>query len=254
LITEIATAKEALKDLQEEKSKSSESGHDFDVDAPVDPNDSDANAARATAKKTLKDLLEEQVKLLKDEDAAAKKYHEKRTELRDGAECKEFVSRIAELRETEKNAVHKCHSASQAFLSTYSTILYPKFSVDERMVSKGGSGGLAKNWKGPGARQAHGAHRSRVVRKLGLLGKVAVNVSEACSTMMCPFCRTLSSPGTHYLHHCSNPKCKRVSFRDECGRGISVLAATRALRSKTSLTDVTVNPCQAVGGSSIAVS
>jgi hypothetical protein len=146
-------------------------------------------------KQRLREVLDDKSRLLADQVDAAKKYHDKRNALRDGAECKEFVSRIAELRETEKNAVHKCHSASQAFLSTYSTILYPKFSVDERMVSKGGSGGLAKNWKGPGARQAHGAHRSRVVRKLGLLGKVAVNVSEACSTMMCPFCRTLSSPG-----------------------------------------------------------
>ena len=153
-------------------------------------------------KRRLRDLLDERAKLLADQVDDADKYHVKRNSLRDGAECKEFVLRIAELRQTETNAVHKCHSASQAFLSAYSTILYPKFSVDERMVSKGGSGGLAKKWKGPGARQAHGAHRSRVVRKLGLLGKVAVNVSEACSTMMCPFCMTLSSPGKWSIFNC----------------------------------------------------
>ena len=171
------------------------------------------------AKKKVEELLEEKSKLLVNEVAASKEYYDKRTELgveeeadeqiesgvEDEAdeqiesgvenETKEIAKKIAKLRQTIENAVHKCHSASLAFLSAYSTVLYPKFSVDERMVSKGGSGGLPKDWKSPGARQAHGAHRKRVVRKLGVLGKVVVAVSEACSTMMCPFCMRMSSPG-----------------------------------------------------------
>ena len=171
------------------------------------------------AKKKVEELLEEKSKLLVNEVAASKEYYDKRTELgveeeadeqiesgvEDEAdeqiesgvenETKKIAKKIAKLRQTIENAVHKCHSASLAFLSAYSTVLYPKFSVDERMVSKGGSGGLPKDWKSPGARQAHGAHRKRVVRKLGVLGKVVVAVSEACSTMMCPFCMRMSSPG-----------------------------------------------------------
>ena len=171
------------------------------------------------AKKKVEELLEEKSKLLVNEVAASKEYYDKRTELgveeeadeqiesgvEDEAdeqiesgvenETKKIAKKIAKLRQTIENAVHKCHSASLAFLSAYSTVLYPKFSVDERMVSKGGSGGLPKDWKSPGARQAHGAHRKRVVRKLGVLGTVVVAVSEACSTMMCSFCMRMSSPG-----------------------------------------------------------
>ena len=171
------------------------------------------------AEKKVEELLEEKSKLLVNEVAASKEYYDKRTELgveeeadeqiesgvEDEAdeqiesgvenETKKIAKKIAKLRQTIENAVHKCHSASLAFLSAYSTVLYPKFSVDERMVSKGGSGGLPKDWKSPGARQAHGAHRKRVVRRLGVLGKVVVAVSEACSTMMCPFCMRMSSPG-----------------------------------------------------------
>ena len=183
------------------------------------------------AKKKVEELLEEKSKLLVNEVAASKEYYDKRTELgveeeadeqiesgveeeadeqiesgvEDEAdeqiesgvenETKKIAKKIAKLRQTIENAVHKCHSASLAFLSAYSTVLYPKFSVDERMVSKGGSGGLPKDWKSPGARQAHGAHRKRVVRRLGVLGKVVVAVSEACSTMRCPFCMRMSSPG-----------------------------------------------------------
>ena len=119
-----------------------------------------------------------------------------RTEVRNGEDCEEILTQISDLRSTEKKAVRQCHAASLAFKSAYSTILYPKFAVDQGMVSKGGgSGALPKDWKGPGARLAHARLRTKAVRKLGLLGKVVVNTSEACSTMMCPFCMTLSSPG-----------------------------------------------------------
>ena len=145
------------------------------------------------------------------EAAALKEYHEKRSEVRNGEECDGILTQISNLRNTEEKAVGQCHSASLAFKSAYSTILYPKFAVDQGMVSKGGgSGALPKDWKGPGARLAHARLRSKAVRKLGLLGKVVVNVSEACSTMMCPFCMTLSSPGKwfiyifYYLHRCSS--------------------------------------------------
>ena len=56
------------------------------------------------------------------------------------------------------------------------------------------------------------------------------------------------------MHHCSNAKCKKISYRDECGRGIFVLAAIRAARSRTSSTDVTGTPGEAIGSSTIAVS
>ena len=131
-----------------------------------------------------------------EEAAKLKDYHAMRSLVRDSAECEEIRNRISALRHSEEKAVRQCHAASLAFKCAYSIIIYPKFSVDQKMVSNGGgSKGLSKDWKSPGARLAHGRLRSKAVKKLGLMGKVVVNASEACSTMMCSWCMTLSSPG-----------------------------------------------------------
>lgn len=129
------------------------------------------------------------------EAAAMTDYHAMRAETRGRDKFEYLTAQISAIRKSEDASVAKCHSASLAFKCAYSTILYPKFSVDQGMVSKSASGGLSKGWKSPGARLAHGRLRTKAVRKLGLLGRVVVNVSEACSTMMCPWCMNLSSPG-----------------------------------------------------------
>ena len=126
---------------------------------------------------------------------AMTEYHAVKAEVRGSDAFEHLTAQITAIRKSEDASVAKCHSASLAFKCAFSTILYPKFSVDQGMVSKGASSGLAKGWKSPGARLAHGRLRTKALWKLGLLGKVVVNVSEACSTMMCPWCMNLSSPG-----------------------------------------------------------
>jgi hypothetical protein len=134
------------------------------------------------------------------EEVASKNYHDKRNELRDGSFGTGIMSKIAEIRASSRHAVDRCHSVSLAFKCAYSTILYPKFAVDQGMVSKSRSSALAKDWKGAGAELRHGEHRRKAVRKFGLMGKVVVNASEACSTMMCPWCMNVSSPGECILY------------------------------------------------------
>jgi hypothetical protein len=68
---------------------------------------------------------------------------------------------------------------------------------------------------------AHARHRIKLVRKAGVIP------SGACSTMLCPFCMTLATPGMHWVHHC--PKCRVTALRDDCGRGIGLLTDTRVL-------------------------
>jgi hypothetical protein len=55
---------------------------------------------------------------------------------------------------------------------------------------------------------------------------VVVPVGEPCSTMTCPVCGTLHSPGTHYLHSC--PNCQSTSIRGESGRAIEHMTCVNA--------------------------
>jgi hypothetical protein len=126
--------------------------------------------------------------------------------------------------------VDKCHHAATVLKTSYSVIISPKFAADKGMMkTKAGGGGLAKEWKSRIARMRHGGHRSKLVKKVGMEGKVIVGPSEACSSMKCSDCSTLHHPGRHWLHHCPRKDCKKVTVRDECGREISNLADTRIL-------------------------
>ena len=96
------------------------------------------------------------------------------------------------------------------------------------MVKKKASGELPGEWKSALQYLAHARHRRKLVRMVGIRGKCIVGPSEACSTMLCPFCMTLASPGMHWVHHC--PKCKKAALRDDCGRGIALLSDLRILK------------------------
>jgi hypothetical protein len=118
--------------------------------------------------------------------------------------------------------VDKCHHAATVFKTSYSVILSPKFAANKgSLKTKAGGGGLSKEWKTPMARMRHAGHRVDFTRKVGILGKVIVGPSEACSTMKCSDCSTLHHPGRHWLHHCPKEGCMVVTVRDECGREIS---------------------------------
>jgi hypothetical protein len=134
---------------------------------------------------------------------------------------------IAACRRIIKNNVEKCHLISRTFQSAYSTILYPKFAAGKDMVKKKATGELPGEWKSALQYMAHARHRVKLVRKVGVMGKCIVGPSEACSTMLCPFCKTLATPGMHWVHHC--PNCKKTALRDDCGRGIGLLTDTRIL-------------------------
>jgi hypothetical protein len=95
------------------------------------------------------------------------------------------------------------------------------------MVKKKATGELPGEWKSALQYMAHARHRVKLVRKVGGMGKCIVGQSEACSTMLCPFCKTLATPGMHWVHHC--PNCKKTALRDDCGRGIGLLTDTRIL-------------------------
>jgi hypothetical protein len=134
---------------------------------------------------------------------------------------------IAACREIIKSNVETCHLISRTFQTAYSTILYPKFAAGKDMVKKKATGELPGEWKSTLQYMAHARHRVKLVRKVGVMGKCIVGPSEACSTMLCPFCRTLATPGMHWVHHC--PNCKKTALRDDCGRGIGLLTDTRIL-------------------------
>jgi hypothetical protein len=121
------------------------------------------------------------------------------------------------------NSVNKCHLISRTFQSAYTTILYPKFAANKSMVKKKASGELPGEWKSTLQYLAHARHRIKLVRLVGIMGKCIVGPSEACSTMLCPFCMTLASPGMHWVHHCPNTECQKAALRDDCGRGIALL-------------------------------
>jgi hypothetical protein len=136
-------------------------------------------------------------------------------------------AQILACRESIKSNVEKCHLISRTFQSAYSTILYPKFAAGKDMVKKKATGELPGEWKSALQYMAHARHRVKLVRKVGVMGNCIVGPSEACSTMLCPFCMTLASPGMHWVHHC--PNCKKTALRDDCGRGIGLLTDTRIL-------------------------
>jgi hypothetical protein len=134
---------------------------------------------------------------------------------------------IKDRREIIKRNVEKCHLISRLFQSTFSTILYPKFAAGKDMVKKKATGELPGEWKSALQYMAHARHRIKLARRAGMMGKCIVGPSEACSTMLCPFCMTLATPGMHWVHHC--PNCRETALRDDCGRGIGLLTDTRVL-------------------------
>ena len=90
-------------------------------------------------------------------------YHAVKLKVRGSDAFEHLTAQITAIRKSEDASVAKCHSASLAFKCAFSTILYPKFSVDQDMVSKGATGGLSKGWKSPGARLAHGRLRTKAL-------------------------------------------------------------------------------------------
>jgi hypothetical protein len=144
----------------------------------------------------------------------------------DHSNTKEMQKRNAIITKT----VDQCHHAATVFKTSYSVILSPKFAANKGMLKrKAGGGGLSKEWKGNISRMRHAGHLVKLVRKVGILGKVITRPTEACSTMKCPYCPTLHHPGRHWLHHCPNKKCQKVTVRDECAREISNFADARIL-------------------------
>lgn len=195
--------------------------------------------------------------LAKDEDLASKAFHKKRLDLLAGDA--ELTDRMKAIRKASRHSVDRCHAASLTLKSAYSTILYPKFAVAGRMVSKGNVRSLPKAQKASGSQLRHGELRVKAIAKLGLLGKVVAEISEGCSSMACPWCLNIHSPGKilkvitlfvgiHHLHHCPNPSCRKIAFRDECGRTMSVLATTRALGLQTALNVTDSPPMSLLGG------
>ena len=110
-------------------------------------------------------------------------------------------------------------------------ILDPEFKPDQERLKKKKCE-LPKQWKDVASYLAHGRYRNKLLWKQSVLGNAVVTVSEACSTMQCGSCMTLHSPGNHWLHHCSNSKCRKIGNRDVGGaRAIAHHALTRALIS-----------------------
>ena len=217
------------------------------------------NAHVQTEKAVMNETNADLKALTKAEDEAAKRFHEMRAELRAGGPLKSTVDKMAKLRKASRHAVDRCHASALALKSSFSTVLYPEFSVSGSMVSKNSSNALPKKQKSSAQSLRHGEHRRKVVRKLGLLGRIVVKTSEACSSMCCPFCLTIATPGmmftllinacigVHRMHHCSNSRCRRIAFRDECGRAMSLINITRALGSKIDA-KVKGSPCVVAGG------
>jgi hypothetical protein len=120
------------------------------------------------------------------------------------------------------------------------------------LAKKPGRNELAKEWKTALSAQRHAEHRKKCVYKAGLRGVCINGPGEACSTMACPGCEVLHSPGTHWLHHCPNVRCKRISVRDECAREIGNLCDTRVLldgrRRAERLAEVAVEAAGEAGG------
>jgi hypothetical protein len=132
--------------------------------------------------------------------------------------------------DTITKTVDSCHHAATVFKTSYSVIISPKFAANKGSLrTKAGGGGLAKDVKTEMSRMRHAGHLAKLMKKVGILGKVIVGPSEACSTMKCPACTTLHHPGLHWLHHCPNKECKKIVVRDECAREISNLGDTRIL-------------------------
>ncbi len=128
-----------------------------------------------------------------------------------------------------RSMTKRLHHASITLLSSFSTVCLPKFRVD---LKKKACGGLAKGWKSPMNYLGFGSHHMKLKWRMQKLGKTLTEPSEACSTMAHCVCGTLHSPGTHWLHHCPNPKCRKVTFRDECGRMIGILSDIRILQRR----------------------
>jgi hypothetical protein len=133
-------------------------------------------------------------------------------------------------RKTIRDKVDACHHAAIVFKTAYSIIMSPKFAANKQMLKTKSNGkGLAKGWKSPISAMRHAECRVKLIHKAGILGKAVVGLTEACSTMKCPFCPTLWHPGVNWVHHCPKPECKRIAVRDECGRGISNFSDARVL-------------------------
>jgi len=131
----------------------------------------------------------------------------------------ENTKKMQERSDIVTDMVDKCHHATTVFKTSYKVILSPKFAANKgSLKTKAGGGGLDKGVKTPMSRMRHAGHRVKFVRKAGIMGKVVVGPIEACSTMKCTDCPTLHHPGRHWLHHCPNKRCKKVTVRDECGR------------------------------------
>ena len=124
---------------------------------------------------------------------------------------------ILKLRSKIKHAQGKLHLKAIRFETSFKVNLDPPFKADQRMLKKGPKQ-LEKSWKQTASDLAHAKCRHKVIRKTGRLGNVYVPVGETCSTMECPVCGILHSPGTHYLHTC--PNCRNTTIRDESARSI----------------------------------
>jgi hypothetical protein len=178
------------------------------------------------AKMKLKDLAKktrlEKVAKLKEYDKLSSELEKLKQKKR--LECVEY-SQIESLQSKINYCKTKLHMKAIRFECSFALNLDPQLVADQKFVKKKPKE-LDKSWKQTSFDLAHGACRKRVIRKTGRLGKVYVKVGEACSTMQCPVCNTLHSPGIHYLHSC--PSCGNVSVRDESGRNIAHLALIRA--------------------------
>ncbi|KAL3896406.1 MAG: hypothetical protein SGCHY_004091 [Lobulomycetales sp.] len=147
-------------------------------------------------------------------------------------ECQQFKDWNDEIvleRSKIKSKVKRLHHVTQTLLTGFSSVSYPKFMVDTKIKAKGG---LAKAWKSPMNQLSFGRFRSNLVSRMAKYGKEVNGPSEACSTMAHCVCGTLHSPGRHWLHHCPNAECRKVTFRDECGRMIGVMGDIRILQRK----------------------
>ena len=154
--------------------------------------------------------------------AACEKYEAHKQQLRTkSVEYKE----IQKFQDKINYAKSKLHQKAIRFETSFKVNLDPQFKADQKLLKKGPKQ-LEKSWKQTASDLAHAKCREKVIRKTGRLGNVYVPVGEACSTMTCPVCCTLHSPGTHYLHSC--PKCQSTSIRDESGRAIGLMASVNA--------------------------
>jgi len=144
------------------------------------------------------------------------------------------MKEISNKRKKLKASVKRLHHISETFLSQFPTVCYPDFLPELKKKRKGG---LAKRWKGPMQMLAFGRHRNHLRARMKKVGNEMIGISEVCSTMAQCVCGTLHSPGTHFVHHCPNKECKKVTLRDECGRIMGIIADTKILQRKAELAD-----------------